>query len=43
VGTFGLFFTLYLIFIRVAPVISFHEVKHTLTEENEEAEHGHAH
>jgi Ni/Fe-hydrogenase subunit HybB-like protein len=39
VGTFGLFFTLFLLFIRVAPVIAFHEVKHTLSEERE-ASHG---
>lgn len=41
IGSFGLFFTLYLLFIRVAPVISYHEVKHTLIEEKEDA-HGHA-
>ncbi len=29
-GTFGLFFTLFLIFVRVAPVISIAEVKHIL-------------
>jgi len=34
VGSFGLFFTCFLLFIRVAPVIAFHEVKHTLAEEN---------
>ncbi|MEE8409779.1 MAG: NrfD/PsrC family molybdoenzyme membrane anchor subunit [Myxococcota bacterium] len=33
VGTFGLFFTCYLLFIRVAPVIAFHEVKHTVSEQ----------
>ncbi len=33
IGSFGLFFTLFLLFIRVAPVIAFHEVKHTLVEE----------
>lgn len=30
VGTFGLFFTLYLIFVRVAPVIAIAEIKHIL-------------
>jgi len=33
VGTFGLFFTCYLVFVRIAPVIAFHEVKHTLSEQ----------
>ena len=32
-GTFGLFFTCFLLFLRVAPVIAFHEVKHTLSEQ----------
>ncbi len=32
-GSFGLFFTLYLLFIRVAPVIALHEVKLTLATE----------
>jgi molybdopterin-containing oxidoreductase family membrane subunit len=33
VGTFGLFFTCFLLFTRLAPVIAFHEVKHTLSEQ----------
>ena len=36
VGSFGLFFTCYLLFVRVAPVVAFHEVKHTLAEQLEE-------
>jgi len=39
IGSFGLFFTLFLLFLRVAPVVAFFEVKHTLAEENEEASH----
>ena len=39
IGTFGLFFTCFLLFVRVAPVVSFHEVKHTLLEQQEGA-HG---
>ena len=38
-GTFGLFFTCYLLFVRVAPVIAIHEVKHTLAQQREEAHH----
>jgi molybdopterin-containing oxidoreductase family membrane subunit len=41
VGTFGLFFTCYLLFVRIAPVIAFHEVKHTLSEQS--ADHGGEH
>ena len=41
-GSFGLFFTLFLLFVRVAPMVAAHEVKHTLAEQREEA-HGHAH
>ncbi len=33
IGTFGLFFTCFLLFVRVAPVIAFHEVKHTVSEQ----------
>ncbi len=40
VGSFGLFFTLFLLFVRVAPVVAVHEVKHTLAEQKEDA---HAH
>jgi molybdopterin-containing oxidoreductase family membrane subunit len=36
-GSFGLFFTCYLLFVRVAPVVSFHEVKTTI---HEESHHG---
>jgi len=32
-GSFGLFFTAYLLFLRAAPVVSLHEVKYTLAEE----------
>jgi len=32
-GSFGLFFTCYLLFVRIAPVVSFHEVKTTLFEQ----------
>jgi molybdopterin-containing oxidoreductase family membrane subunit len=38
-GSFGLFFTCYLLFVRFAPIISFHEVKHTLHQEREELHH----
>ncbi len=38
-GSFGLFFTCFLLFVRFAPVVSFHEVKLTLTEQSEAA-HG---
>lgn len=48
VGTFGLFFTCYLIFVRVAPVVAVAEIKHILkTGGNqyvgENAKHGHHH
>jgi len=36
-GSFGLFFTCFLLFVRFAPVVSFHEVKLTLTEQSEAA------
>ncbi len=36
-GSFGLFFTLFLLFVRFAPVVSFHEVKLTLSEQTEGA------
>ncbi|MDP7113403.1 MAG: polysulfide reductase NrfD [Myxococcota bacterium] len=39
-GSFGLFFTCYLLFLRVAPVIAIHEVKHTYAEQRE-ARHDH--
>jgi len=39
VGSFGLFFTCFLLFVRVAPVVAFHEVKHTLAQQREEARH----
>jgi len=35
-GSFGLFFTCFLLFVRVAPVVAFHEVKHTLARQREE-------
>jgi molybdopterin-containing oxidoreductase family membrane subunit len=38
IGSFGLFFTLFLLFVRIAPVVAFHEVKHTLAEQK-----GHVH
>ncbi len=37
-GSFGLFFTAFLLFVRIAPVVAFHEVKHTLADEREEAD-----
>jgi molybdopterin-containing oxidoreductase family membrane subunit len=40
-GSFGLFFTCFLLFVRVAPVVAFHEVKHTLALQREE-DHAHA-
>ncbi len=41
-GSFGLFFTCYLLFVRFAPVISYHEVKHTLAEQQSgDSEHAH--
>ncbi|RMH38630.1 MAG: hydrogenase [Deltaproteobacteria bacterium] len=39
IGSFGLFFTAYLLFTRVAPVVAFHEVKHTLAQQREDAHH----
>ena len=39
IGSFGLFFTAFLLFLRIAPVVAFHEVKHTLAEQREEAKH----
>ncbi|MCG3194548.1 MAG: polysulfide reductase NrfD [Thermoanaerobaculia bacterium] len=40
-GSFGLFFTCFLIFVRVAPVVAFHEVKLTLAEQKETAHASH--
>jgi molybdopterin-containing oxidoreductase family membrane subunit len=37
VGSFGLFFTCFLLFVRLAPVIAFHEIKHTVAEQTEGA------
>jgi molybdopterin-containing oxidoreductase family membrane subunit len=39
-GSFGLFFTCFLLFVRVAPVVAFHELKHTLALQREE-DHAH--
>ncbi|MDP6124833.1 MAG: polysulfide reductase NrfD [Candidatus Latescibacteria bacterium] len=39
VGSFGLFFTCFLAFVRIAPVIAIHEVKHTIAVQREEAHH----
>ncbi len=39
-GSFGLFFTMYLLFLRFAPAVAFHEVKHTMVEEMDSG-HGH--
>ena len=36
-GSFGLFFTCFLLFVRFAPVVAFHEVKLTLSEQRETA------
>ncbi len=33
IGSFGLFFTMFLLFTRAAPMIAIHEVKHTLAEQ----------
>jgi molybdopterin-containing oxidoreductase family membrane subunit len=38
-GSFGLFFTCFLLFVKVAPVIALHEVKHTLALQQEEEAH----
>ena len=38
-GSFGLFFTCFLLFVRFAPIIAIHEVKHTLAEQREEEGH----
>jgi len=35
-GSFGLFFTCFLLFLRVAPAVAFHEVKHTLAQQRHE-------
>ncbi len=50
VGTFGLFFTCYLIFVRVAPVVAVAEIKHILKSggnqyvgENATQKHSHGH
>jgi Ni/Fe-hydrogenase subunit HybB-like protein len=50
VGTFGLFFTCYLIFVRVAPVVAVAEIKHILKSggnqyvgENATHKHSHGH
>jgi Ni/Fe-hydrogenase subunit HybB-like protein len=50
VGTFGLFFTCYLIFVRVAPVVAVAEIKHILKSggnqyvgENAPHKHSHGH
>ena len=39
-GSFGLFFTCFMLFVRFAPVVAMHEVKHTLHEQSEEGHHG---
>ena len=39
IGSFGLFFTCFLLFIRFAPVIAVHEVKHTLHEQRGTGHH----
>ncbi len=39
-GSFGLFFTCFLLFVRIAPVIALHEVKHTISEQKHEEAHG---
>jgi molybdopterin-containing oxidoreductase family membrane subunit len=40
-GSFGPFFTCFSLFVRFAPVVSFHEVKHTLAEQLEGAHASH--
>ncbi|MDO8898533.1 MAG: hypothetical protein Q7V19_12860, partial [Bacteroidales bacterium] len=41
VGTFGLFFTLFMVFIRVFPVIAIAEVKSVLKSSSDEKKHTH--
>jgi Ni/Fe-hydrogenase subunit HybB-like protein len=41
VGSFGLFFTCFLLFVRLAPVIAIHEVKHTVAQQMEDAHASH--
>ena len=36
-GSFGVFFTCFLLFVRAAPVVALHEVKHTLAAQREDA------
>ena len=43
IGTFGLFFTLFLLFTRVLPIISIGEVKSVLNFARPSKEHAHAH
>lgn len=38
-GSFGLFFTCFMLFVRFAPVVAMHEVKHTLQEQREGEDH----
>jgi molybdopterin-containing oxidoreductase family membrane subunit len=40
-GSFGLFFTLFLLFVRVAPVVAYHEMKHTLALQKESGHGAH--
>lgn len=40
VGSFGMFFTQFLIFVRVAPVVSIAEVKATMLSGHKETAHG---
>ena len=40
VGSFGLFFTCFLIFVRVFPTLSMAEVKHTLPKPTDKSEVG---
>jgi len=42
-GTIGLFFTLFYLFIRFLPMISIVEMRGLLHETNEEKEHSHSH
>ena len=42
-GTLGIFFTLYLLFTRVAPVVAIAEIKHILKSAGDQYTHGNDH
>jgi molybdopterin-containing oxidoreductase family membrane subunit len=41
VGSFGLFFTLFMLFVRFAPMVAIAEIKSVATEEQAHGGHGH--